>query len=248
VNTVLEEIYSTGKVYRADGTALEAFPAVVPYDDGLVLRELTWKFANATTLETGMALGASSLFMCQAHEENGGGRHIAIDPYQSSYWESIGRLNVERAGYGPMLELIEERSITALPRLAAGGTELNVAFIDGNHRFEHVFIDFFYIDRMLQQGGYIVFHDAGMLATRKIIALIQRMHGAYYELAREYLPKLSPLRRVWDFVHFLAVNPMEPVVARMMLHDTIAGAVVFRKKAHQTEQDYDEQWEYYRAF
>jgi len=43
----------------------------------------------------------------------------------------------------------------------AQGERIDFAFIDGAHTFDHVLVDFFYIDRMLNVGGIVAFDDVG---------------------------------------------------------------------------------------
>ena len=46
------------------------------------------------------------------------------------------------------------------------------AFIDGLHKFDHVMIGFFYINRMLEVGGVITFHDLDMPSQKKLFRYI----------------------------------------------------------------------------
>ena len=42
-----------------------------------------------------------------------------------------------------------------------------VAFVDGNHRFEGVFVDLFYLDRLVQPGGIEFVEDYQLLAVAR---------------------------------------------------------------------------------
>ena len=48
---------------------------------------------------------------------------------------------------------------------------------DGMHTFDYVFIDFFYIDKMLNVGGVAVFDDTHFPSTRKVCRFILRNLG-----------------------------------------------------------------------
>jgi predicted O-methyltransferase YrrM len=51
-----------------------------------------------------------------------------------------------------------EESQTALPRFLSEGQEFDLAFVDGNHRFDGVFLDLVCLGRLVRPGG-IVFVD-----------------------------------------------------------------------------------------
>jgi len=50
-------------------------------------------------------------------------------------------------------------SQAALPRLFAHGRRFDLAIVDGNHRFDAVFVDLYYLGRLLRPGGIIFLDD-----------------------------------------------------------------------------------------
>jgi predicted O-methyltransferase YrrM len=132
-----------------------------------------FKFAKAArSLEIGCAYGVSALFACDALAENAveaRPRHIIIDPFQSTQWRGLGMKNLTAAGYGQIVDLREERSEFALPALAAKGTEIDAAIVDGWHTLDHTLIDLFYVNRMLRTGGTIVLDDTNLPAINRIL-------------------------------------------------------------------------------
>jgi hypothetical protein len=64
----------------------------------------------------------------------------------------------QAAGVCDVVEFYAEESQRVLPRLLAAGRRRDLAFLDGNHRFEGVFLDLIYSGRLLKEGG-IVFGD-----------------------------------------------------------------------------------------
>ena len=68
-----------------------------------------------------------------------------------------------------MVELHEELSYRALPQLEQAGTRVDLAFIDGWHTFDFAFVDFFFIDKMLREGGVVLFDDADWRSIRPIL-------------------------------------------------------------------------------
>jgi len=57
-----------------------------------------------------------------------------------------------------IVEHHREESQIVLPRFVSEGRCFDLAFVDGNHRFDGVFIDLSYLARLLRKGG-IVFVD-----------------------------------------------------------------------------------------
>jgi len=222
----------------------------VPREDGELLYRLAKRRPGGTTLETGMGFGVSSMFMCLAHQENGGGKHYAIDPFERDHWEGIGELTVERAGLSAYLEFVPDYSYRALPRLLDQGVELDFAFLDGDHRFEGVFADWLYVDQMLKPGGLLMFHDIGMPATQKFLTFLLEHHVDRYARFEEIVP--APRGRVaalWYFVKHLAIDPWEPRVARALARKRFPkDYVVLRKDRSMTTDDAFKGWDFYRPF
>jgi len=73
-----------------------------------------------------------------------------------------------------VLRYLNDRSEVALPRLALQervGCE--VAFIDGNHGWPSVFVDFCYLNMMLVQGGLLFIDDVHVYACAQLMLLLQ---------------------------------------------------------------------------
>jgi hypothetical protein len=81
-------------VYTANGTEIDIGGTGVTPTLAKVLYGLVRENRLARTLEVGMGWGLSSMVICQALRDNGGGHHLAIDPWQSDTWHSIGLLNL----------------------------------------------------------------------------------------------------------------------------------------------------------
>lgn len=246
----IESLYQNGATVEWEGNAVELDRSAMPREDVELLYQLaTTSPVVGDSLEVGMAFGLSSLALCQARQELGQGRHIAIDPYQKSYFQNAGICNLEETGLMDQCDFIEERSYLALPKLCQEGRQLSLAFIDGNHRFEHTFLDFFYIDRMLQPGGFVMFHDTWMQGIRKVLSLILNNHSASYEIAREYMsPALN-----WKGKLIQAREQRKVYKNDTNVNSTLQGEIcpqymVLKKIAHLSDQDYDNAWEAYTPF
>jgi predicted O-methyltransferase YrrM len=129
------------------------------------------------TLEVGLGFAISTLFICEALLENGGEiGHVAVDPYQfeslpghRTLYGGVGVTTLEEAGVRDLVELLVERSETALPRLLAEGRSFDLAFVDGNHRFEGVFLDLVFCGKLLGPGAVVFADDMQLPAVRRAV-------------------------------------------------------------------------------
>ena len=138
--------------------------------DGKFLQKIISENKFKNTIEIGCAYGVSSLYICAASSQYENYSHTVVDAFQTD-WKNIGVLNLKRAGF-TSFELIEKLSELALPQLLEKNKKYDFAFIDGWHTFDHVMIDFFYINRMLEVGGVITFHDLDMPSQKKLFRYI----------------------------------------------------------------------------
>lgn len=56
-----------------------------------------------------------------------------------------------------------------MPRLLAEGRRFDFAFLDGNHRFEGVFLDLIYSGRLLKEGGIVFVDDTQLPGVRRAV-------------------------------------------------------------------------------
>jgi predicted O-methyltransferase YrrM len=172
VNHVLSRILSTNTVMDGRGNVLPLTAHIHP-DDGEFLQNLVRQLRPRHSLEIGFAYGISTLFICDALAETGlAEKHIVCDPIQMKYWGGIGLKNVRDAGHGDLLDFRPLKSYVLLPQLEQSEVRVQFAFIDGYHTFDYVLVDFFFIDRILDVGGIVVFDDADMPSIRKVLRYI----------------------------------------------------------------------------
>jgi predicted O-methyltransferase YrrM len=184
-SAVLERAYERGSVPDSSGTELPLAPHSIELEDGRALRDLAIAEEAERTIEVGLALGMSALFFVEAVSERGG-RHVAIDPFQAESWNGAGLRTLREAGVGEVVEVIEEESQIALPRLVAEGRGFDFAFVDGDHRFEGAFLDIYFMTRLVRPGGLVVVDDMWLPAVRTAVAYGERNLGL--ELEPEALP------------------------------------------------------------
>jgi predicted O-methyltransferase YrrM len=152
-------------------------PIAVGPVEGAALREWVRREGARQTLEVGLGFAISTLFICEALLENGGEiGHVAVDPYQfeslpghRTLYGGVGVATLEEAGVRDLVELLVERSETALPRLLAEGRSFDLAFVDGNHRFEGVFLDLVFCGKLLGPGAVVFADDMQLPAVRRAV-------------------------------------------------------------------------------
>jgi predicted O-methyltransferase YrrM len=187
MNPVLKEILDTRTV--SDGTT--TFPLQYNMDrrEGELIQRMIAAVEPSMTLEVGMAYGLSTLYICDALSKlPKTAHHIAIDPKQSEHYRDIGKFNVRQAGFAHMVQIIEQGSELALPRLLADGTRIDLAVIDGWHTFDHALVDFFYINRMLRVGGVVILDDVDWPSIDKLVRYLLN-YPAYRLIAGTGTPK-----------------------------------------------------------
>ncbi len=178
VREVRERLLAEGAVVaRADGARRELFPVAIGPAEGLALLEWVRKEHAQQTFETGLGFGISTLFICEGLLANGpGGRHVAADPYQFSglpghrtTYVGVGLQILDEAGVRDLVEFHAEESQIVLPRLLAEGRRFDLAFLDGNHRFEGVFLDLIYAGRLLKPGAIVFVDDTQLPGVRRAV-------------------------------------------------------------------------------
>jgi len=209
IGAALLSLYGGAPQIGSDGSsyALDQSVRVSP-EQGMYIYDLCRTVKPKRTMEIGFAYGFSTLFFLAGHKANGGGRHIAIDPDECSYWHGIGLQKSRDVGLGEWLRWVEDRSILAVAALYREGLRFEVIYVDGNHRFDDVLADFTLCDLVCADGGYIILDDMWMQSIQKVVAFIDRNRPNYI---KESTPvgnisvyrKLGPDERDWrHFVDF----------------------------------------------
>lgn len=148
------------------------FPVAISVDEGEALRAWATRERAQQTVEVGLGYGVSSLYVCDALVRGGSprARHVAIDPYQCSRFADCGLQLLAEAGVAHLVDHFAERSEVVLPRLLSDGARFDFAFVDGNHRFDGVFVDLFYLGRLVSPGGVIFLDDYDLPGIQRAVA------------------------------------------------------------------------------
>lgn len=170
VRQVIERLVRDGSaVARSDGTMHTLFPVAASPSEGEALRNWVVRERAARTIEVGLGYGISALFICEGLLTNGaaGRRHVAMDPHQDTRFANCGLQFLDEGGVADMVEFYAAESQIVLPRLLEDGRRFDVAFVDGNHRFDGVFVDLVYLGRVVQPGGIVFVDDYQLPAVAR---------------------------------------------------------------------------------
>lgn len=170
LNEVLHRTIEQGTITPGpDRSTQEIFPIAIPGQEGEALQHWVEREHAVRTIEVGFAFGISTLFVCAGLLTNGDGtaRHVALDPNQLTGFASVGLHLLEKARVRELVEFHGERSEVALPRFLSEGRSFDLAFVDGNHRFDWVFLDAIYLGRLVRPGGVVMLDDYQLPSVRK---------------------------------------------------------------------------------
>jgi predicted O-methyltransferase YrrM len=199
-NDVLRDMFTTNKTVTATGETIE-LRSVVTADFANCIYSLVRRERPEVMLEVGCAQGATALAITTALSENGTGRLISVDPFQSTDWQGVGVTALKRAGLDHLHTLVEDFDYLALPQLLTElGRTVDVAYIDGLHSLEYALLDFFYVDRLVKVGGVVGFNDCDWPAViptlrfarhhrhyQRIDVGLAPVYGTRNQLVRNYL-------------------------------------------------------------
>jgi predicted O-methyltransferase YrrM len=162
VRGVIERLVRDGRAEaRSDKSSHRLFPVAVGPAEGAAIRSWVIREAAFRTIEVGLGYGMSALFVCEGLLSNGGpdARHVVIDPHQEIRFAGCGLQFLDEAGVAGMVDHHIGESQIVLPGLVSAGCQFDLAVVDGNHRFDAVFVDLYYLGRLLRPGGIIFLDD-----------------------------------------------------------------------------------------
>lgn len=172
IRDVLESVHRTGVVEaRSTGESHDVFPVAITAAEGQALREWIVRERASRTIEVGLGYGISTLYICDGilSVDRERAAHVAIDPHQATSFADCGVQLLEEAGVVERVEIHAEDSRLLLPRFAREGRPFDFAFIDGNHRFDGVFLDLMYLGRLVRRGGLLFVDDYHLAAIQKAV-------------------------------------------------------------------------------
>jgi predicted O-methyltransferase YrrM len=180
---LLRELLETGQYRDASGQSHQLH-SNISRDEAVALYALVCALRPRASAEIGFALGVSGLAILGALAANGGAsRHHVADPQQTSLVANQGLEHVRRAGFSALLDFHEQFPEAVFPALPP----LQFAFIDASHLYDLSILDFLLVDKRLDVGGVVGFHDLWMPSLQKVVRYIlanraYRIHPASYAI------------------------------------------------------------------
>src|SRR5437868_6635763 len=148
------------------------------------------------SLEIGFAYGYSTIWILDALRSRTNACHVAIDPFELTSWRGVGLYQVKRLDLNANFDWIAEPSIHALSRLIQAQERFQFIFIDGNHRFDDVLVDFYLSDQLVSPGGIVAFDDMWMPSVRSVANFIRR--NRRYEIVPQPVKNMLVLKKIAD--------------------------------------------------
>lgn len=131
----------------------------LPAADADVLTSVLRSEQVHSVAEIGLAYGASALAVAEAlATQSGSITHVIIDPFQDQF-DNVGIELLADVGWDEKCDFLPEESQFALPRLVIEDTAVDAAFVDGSHHFHNVFVDLYFLQRLVSPGGLVVLDD-----------------------------------------------------------------------------------------
>ncbi len=173
VDRVLADVFRRGVVTAdSDGSVHQVFPVGISAGEGAGLRRWIELERPRRTLEIGLGYGLSALSICRGLVAGGRSdvRHTAIDPFQTSRFADVGLQLLKAAGVEQLVVHHAELSELRLPAMVGRADRFDFAFVDGSHRFDAVFVDLFYLSRLLVPGAVVVLDDLQLPSVARAAA------------------------------------------------------------------------------
>lgn len=180
----LETLYRTREATGRSGQPFRLTSGLSTINNLLTIRKIMLDIRPERTLEIGMACGGSTLTIAATLrdlEHPPCQQHIAIDGFQRSGFDDVGRVKLEEAGLSGYVEVREQLSSLALPQLVEEGLKFQLIYIDGSHRFEDVLCDFYFARCLADLGGYILFDDSSDVEVAKVVRFIRSNLQDFFE-------------------------------------------------------------------
>jgi hypothetical protein len=168
-----------------------------------------------------------------------------IDPFQANYGY-CGEAMIERAGYRDFHSFLQRFPEEVLPTLPG----IKFAFIDSSHLFDLTLLEFVLIDKKLEVGGMVAFHDTWIPSIQAVLRFI--LGNRPYEICKDFSseePRLSLRERCKQIAagwlakipganRFFVSNVFRPWASLQI------GNLVFLKKLSDDRRD----WRFHQNF
>ncbi len=125
-----------------------------------------------------------------------------IDKFENSGWKGVGLDLMNQAGYSENFKFYEEYCYVVLPKLLADGKKYDFAYIDSTKQLDWLLVDFFFLDKLLEKNGIVVFDDVTWPGIRKLLRYLSqfpdyKVYDTFPENKKPfYKSKISSLLRI----------------------------------------------------
>jgi predicted O-methyltransferase YrrM len=205
----LTRMYTSSNLEGTEVDSVQLGPARIGILQGSELHRFLKEIQAKRTLEVGFAYGFSTIWMIDAISNIEGSLHEAIDPYEVTHYKGVGLRQVQLTqSFSDKLKWECEFSIHALCSRIKQNECYDAIFIDGNHKFDNVLVDFFLSDKLVRVGGLIMFDDMWLPAIRSVVSFIEN-NRSYRRLKCQsdnmaVFEKIEDDSRPWD--HYVSFD------------------------------------------
>ena len=198
MNSYLKKVLSENK-FTYEGKDVELIDGI-PIEEVEMIYEVMSEYKPKSSLEIGLCHGISSMAICDNLKESNGVNHI-IDP--GLRINKYGINNLEKAGLKDNFIHYDGVSEVVLPQLLQDDFKVDFVFMDGWLTLDHLMLDFFYIDKILNIGGIVMFDNCEMSSVKEAFNYFSQ-YPSYHELTSylyrcRYLIKESGDKRNWNW-------------------------------------------------
>jgi predicted O-methyltransferase YrrM len=192
---VLNDMYHSDKLFGTESDqpiCIDKFTRI-SIKQGAIINNLMRAHSVKRSLEIGLAYGFSTVWMLDALRSQLDSLHIAIDPFEKSYWQGIGLSQVKRLDLEQHFKWVKDYSIHALSDLIRNQAQFDFIYIDGNHRFDDIVVDFYLSDEVLRTGGLMALDDVWMQSVRTAANFI--VNNRAYKLVPQPVENMIVLKK-----------------------------------------------------
>lgn len=197
--TALEVVRDMHESRELRGTEADAPVSIdgmpkISIEQGSLLHRLIRENQVRRSLEIGFACGYSTVWILDALREREGAMHVAVDPFEKTLWHGIGLAQVARLNSAVRFEWVPEHSIHGLSRLIREREQFDFIYIDGNHRFDDVLVDFYLSDQLIRVGGWVMFDDTWLESIQAVCNFVTQNRA--YELIAQPLDEIRVFKKL----------------------------------------------------
>ncbi len=210
---------------------------------GEFLAGLVQQVKPAQSVEIGVAFGLSTLYICEKLSLQAQKTHVLSDPFQNDeVWQGCGLHHIDSAGYRDITRFYEEPGDVVVARMALAGERIQFAYVDADKRFDSNLVYFWWLDKMLDFGGILVWDDCDWPALRRLARLIAQ-HPNYTVHATYGNSRGTLKRRLWEKAKLFG-QVSKPDRARVLLRLNRELGIDFHCIAFRKARDENINWDW----